>query len=163
VNEQTPPTPVTNIPKDLKIVVKSWGLKKFGTQTASNGMKVSILPTADLYLDCRGVKEHNLAKGVSRDDVAGTFAQSIQQTNADTLNAMVTTIKDSIAQIPDRRYPDKHPYRDPFVICFFCAWGMNRSPTTKMVVAKRLSEMGYNVQVAESDFITDSTLHSDNT
>lgn len=158
-NTQTPPA--GGAVSDLKIVVKSWGLKRFGTQTSSQGMKVSILPTADLYLDCRGIKEHGL-KGADRNDIHGTFAESIQQTNAPTLEAMVTTIKDAVAQIPDRRWPSKTPFKDPFVVCFFCAWGMNRSPTTKMVIAKRLTDMGYKVEIVEPDFVTGSTLHSDN-
>jgi hypothetical protein len=133
-----PPVPVDK--SKLQLVLQSWGLKRFQPAKVEKQL-FRFLPQSDLYLDCRGIQEYG---GFDRNNFT-EFAEAIKVNNPETINAMVTTVVDAIRAIPHRRGGLKDIYKEPFVVTCFCAWGMNRSPTTKYVVAEKLKELGYNV------------------
>lgn len=142
----------TGIPPMLNIELFSWGIKRVGL-TEYKKKFFSHLPVADLYLDCRGIREHG--KGIDRNNFE-KFSAQIQQNNKATLDAMVAQIVDSITALPSRRYGKPGgPYAEPYRICFFCAWGMNRSPTTKFVVARRLHKLGYKLSIDDDKWYED--------
>lgn len=126
---------------NLQIVLKSRGIKKFLFD--GEGENNFSLPKADLYIDCRAVREKGL-RGYSGKDP--TFQASIEEACPNTLNLIFGIILESLKLIPDRR-DGKNPYSKPFVIMFFCAWGQHRSPGVKQIMSRRLREIGLNVEV----------------
>jgi hypothetical protein len=142
-----PSTGNVAVPAGLRIVLRSWGIKRLGLVPFQD-RKFGLLPVSDLYLDCRGIVEHG--KGIDRNDFK-TFSQHIQKNNSITINAMVAQVVDSVGALKTRRLGES-PYAKPYEICLFCAWGMNRSPTTKYVLAERLKALGYQVEIEGDDW-----------
>ena len=71
------------------------------------------------------------------------------QSCPEVIKGMVQSIVQATDRIVDRR-AGEDPYASAFDICFFCAYGMHRSPASCMLVAERLKKLGYNVRVSYS-------------
>lgn len=125
--------------KKIKLLLKSWGVKR---TLCKQDPTFVMLPKADMLIDCRGVKEVGLDKNNFK-----VYPMQIQEHSPRQVTAMVTQITDALRHVKDRRYQKANPLEDPFVICFFCAYGINRSPTTKKVVGKKLFDLGYDVTI----------------
>ena len=131
----------------VKLVLMSTGVK-LNEGAAKKGF-VS-LPQADLYIDCRGIKEKGLhAKGTGA-DVA--FQEAVQEASQTALEAIYALIVEGAKKIPDRRGEKAEPFKEPFRVCFFCAWGIHRSVATKHLLGRRLKMEGWQVAIEnESD------------
>ena len=123
--------------KDLKIHLMSHGLKRNKTEDGH-----PILPKADLYIDCRGIAERGIQGNTGH---ANSFQEGIKKASPLSLDAMTTLIVDSLRHIETRRSGKPDPFKEPYVVCFMCAWSMHRSPATAHVVGERLSKLGYNI------------------
>lgn len=105
----------------------------------ANGLR--LVPEADLYVDCRGIKEHGLGEGGG--GLNPKFQAAIERScSAPSIDAMVTLITNSLLTRKDRSQSN-----DPYVVCFLCSWGKDRSPATGSIVGKRLRALGYTVQI----------------
>ena len=91
-----------------------------------------LIPKADFYLDCRGV-------------VDGGDEDQIREQDGDTIAAMFTLIVESFRRIPSRK--GKDAYKEPYVVCFLCAHGVNRSVGCKKILATKLKMLGIPVEV----------------
>ena len=123
------------------IILKSWGLKRLKL-SGKGGEKYCVMPHCDLAIDCRGVKEH----GLHRNDPE-VYQKEIEEHCPATVQAMETTITESLKHVKDRRFGEHDALTRPYVVCCLCAYGINRSATTKLVLAKRLKGLGYAVEV----------------
>lgn len=110
----------------------------------SHGLKTKLpFPKADFYVDCRGIKEHGFNKADQP-----VFMEQIKQSSGPMLDLITQMIRGAIQLIPERRYDRPDPFKEPFTICFFCAWGMNRSPAVKEIMYQRLKNLGFQVELA---------------
>ena len=135
-------TRILSMDKRLKLILKSHGLKR---DTLKWGSEVRYcIPKADLYIDCRGVKEKGYS-GIPGDDPR--FQEMLKETYAPALEAIFQYIMESIGLIKDRRYDKPDPFAESFEILFLCAFGCNRSPAVKHLMAGRLRKLDYNVEV----------------
>lgn len=124
----------------LKIVLISHGMKKIQWKGDL------LIPKADFYIDCRGIQEKGL-KGTSGKDQE--FQSGVESNSSASLNGMEMMILDGLKQLPSRRVGALDPYKEPYVVCFMCAWGIHRSVATKNIMWRRLTEKGYKVEVKE--------------
>lgn len=132
--------------KGLVLVLISHGLKTGKVEDTKGDTIAYQVPKADLYLDCRGIREHDLpdhAKGGG----SMKFQDAVLNNNAPTITSFQRIIEDSIPQIKTRRNGEKNPYDRPYVICTMCAHGIHRSVASKHLLAERLKKAGYTVEV----------------
>ena len=135
-------TRILSMDKRLKIILKSHGLKRASLKWGSEVRY--CIPKADLYIDCRGVKEKGYS-GIPGDDPR--FQEMLEENSLGALDCISGYITESIRLIKDRRYEKPDPFTEPFVILFMCAFGCNRSPAVKHLMARRLRKLDYNVEV----------------
>lgn len=134
---QTPPPALVDF-SHIKLVLQSYGVKH-NTGEAKKGYR--SVPVADLYVDCRCIKEKGLSsKG---DGTSKTFQDGVLTASKTALDAVYRLIVEAIKKIPDRRSEKDDPFKEPFVICFLCAWGVHRSVATKYIMGRRLQAAGY--------------------
>jgi len=62
------------------------------------------------------------------------------------LNLILDLIMMHIDMLPTRRR-SKDPHSEPFVVCFLCAWGQNRSRAVKHIVGQSLVGSEYVVEI----------------
>ena len=122
--------------KAPKILLRWHGLKRNKTEDGC-----PILPKADLYIDCRGIAEHGIEGNTGH---TNSFQEGIKAASPLSLGAMTTLIVDSLRFIETRRSGKPDPFKEPYVVCFMCAWGMHRSPATASVVGEKLKELGFH-------------------
>ena len=124
------------------------GLKRWHVKDSPSD---KIVPGADFYIDCRGIQEHGLDR-----NFPDLYQVQMEQHSKVTLDAMEAMIIDGLRHLHARRGgTTKHGNTDdlisrsgePYTVCFMCAWGCNRSPNTKAVLAKRLRAKGYQVEL----------------
>ena len=127
----------------LTLRLISYGLKT-NKGNAGNGFR--SIPVADFYLDCRGVPDDKNRIRVSFQETL-SLRKSIESFGAASLDAMFDSILESIEFLESRRDDRADPFADPYVVCFFCAFGMHRSKTCKQILAERLVEDGWKVEV----------------
>lgn len=128
----------------MKIRLISFGVKSVvaaGSQTP--------LPKADLYFDCRVIRNPYHAPGMAS---LGGDHPKLQEwclaENADVLDKFLSLINVGLTTIPDRRRDVKEgAFSVPVTLAFFCAYGVHRSVAMKHLVAKKLLEQGLNVEV----------------
>lgn len=123
----------------------SHGLKKWGVEEDGKIVGYGV-PKADLYIDCRGIREHDLPDH-DRGGTATTFQAAVEAESAETIHAILRLIAFSLPQIRSRRIEDKNPYNRPYVVCFMCAHGVHRSVATKHIIARKLKGVGHEVVV----------------
>ena len=125
-----------------KLVLLSYGVK-LNAGDAKKGYR--SVPEADLYVDCRCITE----KGLSSRGTGTTteFQAGVAMASGKALEAVYGLILEAIKKIPDRRSEKADPFKDPFVICFLCAWGVHRSVATKHIMGRRLRSAGYIVTI----------------
>ena len=127
----------------LTLQLLSYGLKS-NKGSAVQGYR--SIPIADFYLDCRGVPDDKNRVRVSFQETLN-LTKTIETFGAASLDAMFDLILESIEWIESRRSDEEDPFARPYVICFFCAYGMHRSPTCKKILAERLIDDGWKVEV----------------
>lgn len=132
-------------PKKLDVRVKWWGLKRKTIQVPEDWV---ALPKADLYVDCRVVPEKGI-KGFSGQNLE--FQAGVLAAAPETIKRIVDTVVGGLALAGDRRH-DENPYAKPFTVCFFCAYGMHRSPSTALLVTERLRKLGYKVTIPAKSY-----------
>ncbi len=123
----------------IKFLLRHYGLKRL-----KNPDGLTLMPRADLYIDCRVVKEKGIT-GVNGDDPK--FQTGIKKACPDVLDNILANILNSLQVFEDRRSSRLFPYAEPYVVCFMCAYGMHRSRATKHIMAERLKALGFNVEV----------------
>lgn len=113
--------------------------------SSGKGPVLSGQVKADLYLDCRGIRNPY------RDPVLGGLTGDspvlqdwLWTENHDAIRAMTDLIK-----IASTTHRSRNSYRegDPLVVCFFCLAGIHRSRGMKHVVGQLLREEGFGVEV----------------
>lgn len=119
-----------------KLVFKFMGLKPSGYQ----------LPKADLYIDCRGVKE--VGAPSTWDGTSNSFLNYVRVHSSASLYAMETLIAESLNHIADRR-AGEDPLAKPYVVQFFCAHGVHRSRACCTILAERFRADGYTTEVPQ--------------
>src|SRR3990167_4287903 len=100
----------------LTLILSSYGLKT--NQGKAKGGFRSI-PSADLYLDCRGVVEKGLA-GRAGTGTNPTFQEGVLAGSPATITSFHRVIEDAMLTVSTRREndpADKDSNR-PFVVCF---------------------------------------------
>ena len=127
----------------LKLVLLSYGLKS-NKGDAKEGFR--SIPVADLYLDCRGVKEAGLPSHAGG-GASQTFREAVAEASPEMLISLQRVIEFSLGQIPSRRAEDLDPFKEPYRICFLCAHGIHRSVASKILVGERLIKAGYSVEI----------------
>lgn len=101
------------------------------------------LPKADLYLDCRGLREYDIGyQGIGSEP---EFQQAILVHNAAAIASMTRLVEDSLPQIEARH--GTRAEASPYVVCTFCAWGINRSVATKYLLAQYFRNKGFTVKL----------------
>jgi hypothetical protein len=119
------------------VIIKSHGLK-----TAKKGDDY-LVPRADIYLDCRSIKE----PGVGGDSpIAQTAIDTSDPTQIDYfLYQVVRTIN---AYIPTRRGGDD-PFKHPIEVLCLCAHGKNRSVAMKYLLNRflRVDQPDWEIEV----------------
>ena len=108
----------------------------------SHGLKHGYPPKADFYVDCRGIAD---VRGLPGDHPLGQAA--VLKASKVQLDTIEYLVKDALEMVGPRRQ-EQH-LTSPFTICFFCAWGLNRSPAVKNIIAGRLVKAGWTVNVAK--------------
>ena len=126
----------------LKIKLISYGLKS-NAGAAKDGWR--SIPTADLYLDCRGVVEKGLV-GAAGGGANPMFMAGVEKGSPTTITSFQRMIEDSLPQIVTRRNEEPDPYAKPYVICFLCAH--QRRPLKNYNIYKKLKMSGYVVEVS---------------
>ena len=121
----------------LKLI--SHGLKRMGVK---DNPDLAIVPRCDLMIDCRGIQEHGLDR-----NVFAKYKLQIVEHSPVSVQAMVDLVTDGLRHVKDRRFKEPDAMTRPFVVCFVCAYVMNRSFTTKYVVGERLTKLGYEVRI----------------
>lgn len=117
-----------------KIILSNKGIK------AMHGM--GNFPYADFYQDARGLPDAN---GGGKPTTQSNEQWVSTQIN---VNAYLDIVLDAIHRIPARRWQKAEKWcEDPIRILFFCAFGIHRSMALKNIIASRLKELGYNVEV----------------
>ena len=109
----------------------------------SHGIKHGSMPKADFYVDCRCVADPLRGGETS----LGGGIKFIEKFSHQTLATIQFMISDAIELIPARRHEKTDPFADPFIICFFCAHGMHRSPAVKHIMSRKLLADGYKVEI----------------
>ena len=127
--------------KTPTLILKSHGLKRLKLE-GKNADQYSVIPRSDFLVDCRGIKEY----GLHRNDPS-VYQSEIAQHCPEAVQAMVTSITESLKHLKDRRFGEHDALTRPFVVVFLCAWGCNRSPNTKAVVGGRLKALGFDVEI----------------
>ena len=119
----------------------------------NHGLKKGAPPKADLYLDCRGVIDHaqkvggTTAGGLIMPG-SGSPLDDIRQVNGWTITSFLAIIHEALHTIPTRRRTEKDPFDRPIVLCFLCAYGVNRSKNMKLIIAEELRKNpNFNVEV----------------
>ena len=131
--------------KQPVIVVKWQGLKRIAPPAGFENCR--IVPKADLYIDCRGIREAGL-KGASGHDPA--FQAGVKEHSSVSLQAIEDLIIDSLRHIGTRRAGVLKPLEQPYTVMFMCAYGVHRSVSTGTIIAQRLRAKGYTVQTPDS-------------
>ena len=129
-----------------KMVLLSFGLKAL-TQEQTDETRTVCMPKADLYLDCRAVKDFSVGDISHSGGEHDMNQSSVLNASLPSITSMHRIIEDSLQWIPNRRAGSKDPYANPFVIACFCAQGIHRSVATKHLLAARLIKAGYEVEV----------------
>lgn len=128
----------------LKIVTFSEGIKAKGGN----------LTPATLMVDCRIIRESN--NGLPEDRkftdprMSGSdvnFRTWILENNMDEIENILGTVQYGLDKLLHRRNGKKDPYEEPFTINFFCAHGVHRSVSTKIIISNILKKNGWNVEV----------------
>lgn len=104
----------------------------------STGVKSGPLPKADLYLDCRVIRNPFHVpelKGASGDDAK--VQKWVMEANPEIYKRFVETVDDLIDTLPARRQGEQ-PFERPVVVCFMCAHGVHRSRAMKNLVGYAL-------------------------
>lgn len=129
----------------MKLILISHGLKKFTDMTGS-GPSFSI-PKADLYVDARVLMDLPTNEIISDRITDVRLRHTMEDYQPATLDRIEKIIREGLGLIPiRRRNSDPNHFNDPVIICFFCAWGLNRSPTCKVIMGERLKQ-DYDVVV----------------
>ena len=105
------------------IRLHSVGYKRVAAQNA-------VLPRAHLYIDCRMMEDAAHTSGMTLQNSVDMLLAS----NGPQLERVVELIIDMLKSIPSRRNHIQDPYLYPIDVCFCCAWGIHRSPTTKVIM-----------------------------
>lgn len=107
----------------------------------SHGLKKGPLPTGmDLYIDARGLTDAATSIGApsgnNSPEVLKWFKDSYETKSGRVLTCIYgQLVWDAIASLKSRRSNNPYKPKDQLSVCCFCAWGMNRSPTLKRILA----------------------------
>lgn len=125
------------------IILTSFGLKN--QPKTKDGEP--IFPAADYYVDCRIMPDAANKVGVSGTGDFPAIQAWLEDQASGRLELIEDLVEHAIEMIPIRRKELADPWAKPMRIAFFCAFGVHRSRATKNIIAARLKEAGYTVNV----------------
>ena len=135
---------IMTIPTTPPLVLSSHGVKRLQFKDEETAKRWWVIPQCDFVVDCRGIQEH----GLHRNQLA-IYQEEIKTHSPISVDAMVASIADGLRHVGARRNGEKDALTKPYRIVFICAYGVNRSRTTKYVVGARLKQLGYTVTILE--------------
>ena len=127
------------------LIFRSFGIKNGLYSVKGRDEQVYVLPKADIYLDCRSLREPNGIPGatIAAQELILKDKDSQWQTSA--FQVQVRHTVDHF--IPLRRSSEVDPYSRPIEVLCFCAHGLNRSVATKNILGKSNWPANWKVEV----------------